>query len=1072
MKKGTRNNLRRLRMKVVAFVTVFTMALTSVAGIPTEVFAASGQALSATLSPSDAVFTATLAGDGNSYVANGITKDGKTVFSFDVSAGIFELTIAAEGCTSYTTSSFVLGTDKLPISIELCQGDINGDGVINAKDNGLIASAFGKRKGNDGYNAIADFNKDGIINAKDKAIVSKNFSKRNTVVTKELLSTSDTDHDGLLDIDEIDFGTDLNKPDTDEDGLSDYTEIVLGTDPLVPDNYSETLDTDSDGLSDIQEVNGKYKTNPYASDTDDDGLNDFEEINKYKTDPTNPDTDGDGLSDGFEVKNGLDPTKSSTDGKKNDSDVKIEQTLEDSSISASLKSETNIAKPVVSGKVSGELSKNVFLATSTDSSIEDNRSIIGSAVTVDGAASYVDGLTLSFDLNDYEGDLSNLCIVELDEDGNFEPISSKLSDHNLSGTITKSGTYLVLNLDEFLKAMGIDLSDYYNTTKVKSAKVDTKTYSNDGNSHDANKIVVDNQAGTIAPVDESSDIMKQEGVIAEVSNSDVNGEEKSTNSAEKKTVAPKKSYSDTSEVTSFAASVDQKQLVQLNNANAKLLSSTVSGQADIVFVIDTTGSMSSTINNVVTNVTSFATTLSDNYNVKVNYALIDFKDLEEDGPNTTLVVKNGSSNWYSNVNDFVTKVNSLVAEGGGDAPECDIDALETARRLDFRKSANKFVILITDNSYKIANSYGIESMEKEISLLADSGIVTSVVTTSSYKSTYQSLYETTRGIYANISSSDFSSSLLQLAELIGETTASDEWVILKHGYRYVKITDENDQDGDGISTKAELGEKTEVNLSPIIEMQLFIHKVPLSDYSGKTKITVYDAKSDPTKADTDDDGILDNKDTAPWTKGLKDGVIGEIYLLACHGDSIFKVIKTQSTGHSFLVYKSYVNDVWDLSSWNNGYVSNSGSWENATRQMNPTSAYSLSVNEAFTFSAGGITLDDAGCAVYNMELFKHKNKDEEHEGHPYYYYNSYIDNYYIKSTVTQLQLDKMMNTMSLEAKEKYDLVFHNCTHVSLNVWNNMYGTKINPIGLNSPRNLNVWLSKHDGIYGFNLDDVL
>ena len=57
-------------------------------------------------------------------------------------------------------------------------GDLNGDGIVNAKDNAILAKAFGKRKGSSGYNEAADFNGDGIINAKDKAIISQNFGKR------------------------------------------------------------------------------------------------------------------------------------------------------------------------------------------------------------------------------------------------------------------------------------------------------------------------------------------------------------------------------------------------------------------------------------------------------------------------------------------------------------------------------------------------------------------------------------------------------------------------------------------------------------------------------------------------------------------------------------------------------------------------------------------------------------------------------------------------------------------------------------------------------------------------------
>lgn len=103
------------------------------------------------------------------------------------------------------------------------------------------------------------------------------------------------------------------------------------------------------------------------------------------------------------------------------------------------------------------------------------------------------------------------------------------------------------------------------------------------------------------------------------------------------------------EISEYGAELDVALPADLDESNATLLSFDVSGQADIVFAIDTTGSMSSAINNVIANVTSFANTLSKNYNVKVNYALVDFKDLEADGVGATTVVRNGSSNYGRDV---------------------------------------------------------------------------------------------------------------------------------------------------------------------------------------------------------------------------------------------------------------------------------------------------------------------------------------------------------------------------------------------------------------------------------------
>ncbi len=120
--------------------------------------------------------------------------------------------------------------------------------------------------------------------------------------------TTDTDGDGLTDVEEAVYGTDPNNADTDGDGLSDGTEVNdTHTDPL-------NADTDGDGLTDGEEVN-TYGTDPNSADSDGDGLSDGDEVNTYGTDPNNADTDGDGLNDGTEVNTyGTDPTNADTDG--------------------------------------------------------------------------------------------------------------------------------------------------------------------------------------------------------------------------------------------------------------------------------------------------------------------------------------------------------------------------------------------------------------------------------------------------------------------------------------------------------------------------------------------------------------------------------------------------------------------------------------------------------------------------------------------------------------------------------------------------------------------------------------
>lgn len=895
----------------------------------------------------------------------------------------------------------------------------------------------------------------------------------------------DSDGDGLIDIDEDALGTDPLNPDTDGDGLTDYEEVILGTDPLTKNEYDKMLDSDSDGLTDIDEVQN-YGTDPYSDDTDSDGLSDYDEIYLYGTNPLNPDTDADTLSDGFEIEHELDPNKDSTDGITNDGELKIEQTISDIGISLTLRDETNLAKPSISGAASGELSDNVFLAMSTDSAFDDIRAVIGEAVYVDGRDDYVDGLTLTFDVTSYKGSLDDLVIVTLNEDGNFDVVESTLTGSVLSCQIPKSGTYCVLDLEEFLGSLGFDLSSYWDSYDV-SAISTYSLESNDDIGENANAIIVDEFSSYLTQTEdlatevsnisafEEDDIDNSEEDVNvsgagessvdasektvdgsdgadnafETEKSDMNVSEEAVENAEEDTdtsaieeFASAASYSVISEPEEYVAQINDELLEELNETNAALLSSTVSGQADIVFAIDTTGSMSSTINNVVTNVTSFATTLSENYNVKVNYALIDFKDLEEDGKGTTVVVKNGSSNWFSDVNAFVDKVSTLTATGGGDSPECDIDALETARRLNFRSSASKFIILITDASYKAANDYGIESMTEEIELLKADGIITSVVTSSSYKSTYQSLYESTGGIYANISSSTFSASLLALADLIGETTSDGTWVILKHGYRYVKLTDETDQDGDGLSTTYELNSEEEIDLSLLIKAQLALHGVPYSDYSGKTSITVYNAKSDPTRADTDGDGIMDKEDTAPWVKGMAGGIIGTIQV--CASDKGYAVSSLWNTGgHGWLVYKSYVIDSIPLNS------ALYATWNGENFEYSKIGDLAVSKDEVITIGSWGNK--DEACVYVNLELL--------------FGSDAYKDYYSLCHSVTNSQLEKLCNHTQ---SNDYWTATKNCSYYASCAWNAMFNDDLSakqfsPLGMIcTPKHLANNIKKRDG----------
>lgn len=109
---------------------------------------------------------------------------------------------------------------------------------------------------------------------------------------------TDTDGDGLLDAEEAEHRTDVNRADTDRDGLSDRVEVETGTNPLENDTDHDGLldgreDRDHDGEVDDTE------TDPRLVDTDGGGISDSDEIMQEHTNPRDPaddDLDQDGVA--------------------------------------------------------------------------------------------------------------------------------------------------------------------------------------------------------------------------------------------------------------------------------------------------------------------------------------------------------------------------------------------------------------------------------------------------------------------------------------------------------------------------------------------------------------------------------------------------------------------------------------------------------------------------------------------------------------------------------------------------------------------------------------------------------
>ena len=609
-------------------------------------------------------------------------------------------------------------------------------------------------------------------------------------------------------------------------------------------------DTDGDGLSDYQEIvlgTDPLTPNEYSADldSDNDGITDMDEASVYNTDPSVADSDGDGLSDYEEI------FIFNTDPNKADTDG---DTLND---------RFELEHGLDPNKVSTDGVRN-----DADISFEQNIS----ADNISAELTAEENVAVPTISGNTSGDLSDNVFISQSTDnsaGDNRSLVGKVVDVNTSEGYDVEGLTLSFDMSKYQTSGG----DMQSLTICKINSEGNFEIVESSVSGDEISCTMDSD-GSYCVLD-ANEFLTQFGIdLSDVSVSD-------------HSIKGKRDYR-----------------IADNSGSA------VSGQADIVFVIDTTGSMSDEIYAVEQNVVYFAEKLKSDYNVMVNYALIDYKDLEEDGYNTTKVIKYGASNWFSSTSAFAEKVNSMYATGGGDEPECTVDALETARQLDYRYGAYKFIILITDADYKVLNRYGIESLEHEAALLKQDGIITSVVTSSYLQYTYQPLIEETNGIYADIYS-NFGDVLLQLADMIGEYTASDNWVILKHGYTYIELPEDSDgdYDDDGLSDVYELGEIETIDLTPFIRFSLAAKGIPYEYYAGKTSIEVYNAYSNPIKPDTDDDGIPDLDDTAPWARGLAGGIVGALKICS------YETGPSSSggfSGHAFIAYTSFINDSLDL----------------------------------------------------------------------------------------------------------------------------------------------------------------
>lgn len=138
-----------------------------------------------------------------------------------------------------------------------------------------------------------------------------------------------------------------------------------------------------------------------------------------------------------------------------------------------------------------------------------------------------------------------------------------------------------------------------------------------------------------------------------------------------------------------------KKASKIKDVNALL------GVMDVVFIIDSTGSMGHLIVEAQTRVVSILQTLQTDKDLDIKVALIAYRDHPpQDYSFITQVY------GFDNIDKFQTSLNALVAAGGGDAPEAVWPAVKELAALQWRENSDRIVYLIGDSPPHGFGAYG------------------------------------------------------------------------------------------------------------------------------------------------------------------------------------------------------------------------------------------------------------------------------------------------------------------------------------------------------------------------------
>jgi Mg-chelatase subunit ChlD len=200
-------------------------------------------------------------------------------------------------------------------------------------------------------------------------------------------------------------------------------------------------------------------------------------------------------------------------------------------------------------------------------------------------------------------------------------------------------------------------------------------------------------------------------------------------------------------------------------------------KADVMFVLDCTGSMQGEIDAIKDAITSFADTIESD-GVRVRVGLIEFRD-RLIGEEHRVLIFNGEP-FTSDPVVFRHEVSLLQASGGGDDPESSLDAVMLALHQPFAPDSNKVIVLVTDAPPHIPDrdTQSIEEVMQKIRSVEVQQFYLVMRTQDPQSHIYLKLLEGTRGLAFDLGKGDdfrsraenFKRTLMSLGKTISVAT--------------------------------------------------------------------------------------------------------------------------------------------------------------------------------------------------------------------------------------------------------------------------------------------------------------